>query len=128
MEYLLEEVVLATLHKVGPLRILDNFEFSKIFDSKPEPFTRFKLHRHYDMCEPLVDVLCTLNHAGLIYRESPDLRYFRASERVLGEYGENLYHRFSLKHQKVIDEVASELKDVFGQNDPAKSLHSDFLA
>ena len=128
MEYLLEEVVLATLHKAGPLRILDNFEFSKIFDSKPEPFTKFRLHRHYDMCESLIDVLCTLTHAGLIYRESPDLRYFRMSERVLGEYGESIYRRFSLEHQKAIDKVASELKDVFGQNDPAKSLHSDFLA
>ncbi len=109
-QYLLEEVILATLYKVGPLRILDNFEFAKIFDSKPEPFTKFRLHRHYDMCERLSDVLCTLNHAGLIYREYPDLKYFRASERVLGRYGESLYQKFPLNFRKEIDAVAQEIQ------------------
>lgn len=112
MTHLNEEVVIATFHRVGSkMKILDNKKLHQLF-CREKPFDKFKMHKHYNMCEALMTVFTTFMHSSSLTWISPDLRYFQISEHLLGDFGKKIYEQFSAEEQTVIDQVASQIKNL----------------
>jgi hypothetical protein len=115
--YLPEDVLLATLHKVGSdVRLVDGHNLAKLFNEAAKdggPFTRFAWHRHYHVSELLSRTLQVLDHAGSIVRENAAQTYFRVSPHAAGPYGKAVFESLPMHEQSAIEALAARIKSEF---------------
>ncbi len=121
-----ENILLATLHKVGPdVRLVDNHDFAELFNiaakSYRDVFKSFAWHRHYHVSERLCEALQALDHAGSIIRENAAQTYFRVSAHAAGPFGASVFDSLAAQERLAVEELATKIRDRFrGQNEPGK--------
>lgn len=113
-----EEVVVAILHKVGSdTRLVDDERLAAIFDEAAERYPAlmgaFAWHPQYHYSKLLQETFQLLDLGGSIVRENAPTKYFRAAPRTAGAYGETKYERLSGDEQRIVDEIANRIREVF---------------
>ena len=114
-----EDVLLATLHKVGmDVRLVDGHSLARLFNEAATdvggPFARFAWHRHYHVSELLSRALQVLDHAGSIVRENAAQTYFRVSPHAAGPFGKTVFDSLPAVEKGAIEELADRIKEEFG--------------
>ena len=115
-----EQVLTATLHRAGEsVRIRDDvelvhFEQSRNIASRKRVYaiqmasavpSLTASRRHSSNSRP-----CWINSS----RKNASQSYFKISEHTRGPYGETVYNQLPPKDRQLLDEVASEIRSVFG--------------
>jgi hypothetical protein len=113
-----EQILLATLHKVGPgIRLVDDYPLAKVFNDAASEYSDlfgpFSWHPHYHVSELLSESLQVLDSAGSIVRENAAQTYFRVSPHTAGPYGESVFKSLSPADQEKVDKVAAIIKREF---------------
>ena len=116
------DFVSAIFHKVGSgVRVANDEKLFGIFNQAaeklPDELDEFAWHPVYHDNEILSSTLRIMDAGGTLIRENASTAYFRCSQRLEGKFGESTYNSLvEAGMGDIIDEIASRIKQVYGQH------------